>query len=69
MNSGLRLLLLCAAAAALVTLDIGPAASAPMTRVEARASPVEEVAEFCLPGWRLNFHSRCVPKRRRWWFR
>ena len=33
------------------------------------ASPVDEAAEFCLPGWRLDRHSRCVPKRRRWWFR
>ena len=71
MTVGVRLLLLGAALVAL-GLSVGArACAAPILQdaVVRLASPVEEAAEFCLPGWRLDRHSRCVPKRRRWWFR
>ena len=55
-------------------LDLPPverASAAPILQDAAvrLATPVDDAAEFCLPGWRLDRHSRCVPKRRRWWFR
>jgi hypothetical protein len=51
--------------------DVERARAAPILQEAAvrLGTPVEEAAEFCLPGWRLDRHSRCVPKRRRWWFR
>ncbi|MGA9601835.1 MAG: hypothetical protein WBS22_16560 [Methylocystis sp.] len=71
MKSGSKLLLLGAAVVGLAGLDLDFARAAPIARDTAAtsASPAEDAAEFCLPGWRLNFHNRCVPKRRRWWFR
>ncbi len=76
MTFAARLLLLDAALDVLLPLDGERARAAPILQdvilqdPEARlANPVADAAEFCLPGWRLNFHNRCVPKRRRWWFR
>lgn len=70
MNIGVRLLFL-GAVTAVSALALEPLSAAPMLRDAAAklASPAKDVAEFCLPGWRLNLHSRCVPQRRRWWFR
>ncbi|ARN80248.1 hypothetical protein B1812_03155 [Methylocystis bryophila] len=70
MNIGARLLIL-GAVMAVSASALEPLAAAPMLRDGAArlASPAKDAAEFCLPGWRLNFHSRCVPQRRRWWFR
>ena len=71
MTVGARLLLLGAALVVFVLLNGARASAAPILqeRVVWLATPVDEAAEFCLPGWRLDRHSRCVPKRRRWWFR
>ena len=70
MKVGARLLSL-GAALVVLALPIGwRARAAPILLDAVRlATPVDEAAEFCLPGWRLDRDSRCVPKRRRWWFR
>jgi hypothetical protein len=59
------------AAVAVSVLDLEPSVAAPMLRDAGAilASPATDAAEFCLPGWRLDRHSRCAPKRRRWRFR
>jgi len=64
-------LLLLGAAVFASALDLEPAVAAPMLRdaTAILSSPARDAAEFCLPGWRLDVHSRCVPKRRRWWLR
>ena len=66
-----RLFLMGAALVVLSAPAVERARAAPilLDAVARLATPVDDAAEFCLPGWRLDSHSRCVPKRRRWWFR